>query len=154
MSPTYATIHAAQDLIHALQNPAPASLPVALGNAQKESVIYLAEIFGKATYPSVPPRVPVRGAYQEKLQQVKQEETQIKNSSQSKRPFTNAEPPRFPIVETYSGELQQVCKKSNKVFQPRKNSAVTLRKMKIVKNENWDNKSGYTRSAAPYDTRS
>ena len=45
-------------------------------------------------------------------------------------------------------------KKNDKQFQPSKNSAVTPRKRKITKNENWENKSGYTRKAVPYDIKS
>ena len=40
------------------------------------------------------------------------------------------------------------------MFQPSKNSAVTPMKWKIVKNGNWDNKIGYTISAATCDPRS
>ena len=87
---TDATIHATQDLIHALQNTAPARPLVTLENEYKEALIYLAKIFGKQISPLVPPRVPVRGEYQGKLQQVNQEETQIQNSSQSRQLFTNA----------------------------------------------------------------
>ena len=39
MSSTDAAIHAVQDLIHAMQNPAPESLLVTLGNAQKDALI-------------------------------------------------------------------------------------------------------------------
>ena len=74
--------HSAQDLISALYNPEPASPIVKLGNAHKEALISLAEIFRKATPAAVPLRVPARGAYQEKLQQINQEITQMKNSSQ------------------------------------------------------------------------
>ena len=69
ISSTDATIHAT---IHALHNPA-LFLPLAtLRNIHKEALIYLEEIA------AVPPRVTVREAYQEKIQQVNQEETQIK----------------------------------------------------------------------------
>ena len=100
MSSTDATIHAARDLIYGLQNPAPAIPLVKLENLQKESLIPLGEIFRTATPPAVPKMVPVKGAYQEKLQQVNQEITQMKNASQSK-PATNAEPLRVNIVEKY-----------------------------------------------------
>ena len=73
MSSTDAIIHAAQDLIHALQNLAPANPIVTLGNSFKETLRHPADIFSKATYPAVPLSVPVKGAYQEKLQQVNQE---------------------------------------------------------------------------------
>ena len=62
MSSTEATIHAAQYLIRALQNPAPAIPLATLGNAHKEALRSLAEIFGKATSPAIPLRMPVRGA--------------------------------------------------------------------------------------------
>ena len=74
-----ATIHAAQDLIHALYNTAPTSTQLTLRNAQKESLRSLAEILGKVTYPTVALRVSVSGANKEKLQQVNQEENQIRN---------------------------------------------------------------------------
>ena len=79
ISSTDATIYAAQDLINLLQNPEPARPLVTLVNAHKEPFISLADIFGKSTSPAVPTRVPVRGEYQEKLQQLHQEENQIKN---------------------------------------------------------------------------
>ena len=90
MSSTDATIHVAQDLIHALQNPEPASPLVALVNSHKEALIFLADIFGTITSPAVPPRVSVRRACQEKLQKVNQEATQIKNHhNQSHSPMQN-----------------------------------------------------------------
>ena len=62
MSSTYAIIHAAQDLIYAIQNPSPAILLGKLGNLHKEALISLAEISRKAIPPAGPPRVPIRGA--------------------------------------------------------------------------------------------
>ena len=100
MSSTDATIHASQYLICALQNPAPANPILKIGNAHREALRCLAEILTKSTPPAVPPRVPVRGAYQEKLQQVDQEITQMKNASQS-NPLINAEPLRVPIANSY-----------------------------------------------------
>ena len=88
-------------------NQAPESPLVTQGNYQKESLVNLEEIFRKATTPAVPSRVPFRGAYQEKLQQVNQERTQMKISSQSK-PFNHADPLMVPNVETYTKELQPV----------------------------------------------
>ena len=88
MFSTDATIHTAQDLIYSIQKPAQASPLFKLENAHKEALISLAEIFIKATPPVVPPRVPVRGSYQEKLHQVNQERNQMKNVSLS-NPFTN-----------------------------------------------------------------
>ena len=64
ISSTDSTIHAAQDLTYALQNPPPFSPLVTLGNAHKESLRSLADTFGKSTSPEVPPRVQVKGAYQ------------------------------------------------------------------------------------------
>ena len=78
MSSTDATTHDAQDLICALKKSSPASSLVALGNAHKESLIPLADIFGIETSSEVPPGVPVKGAYQEKLQQVNQLKTRFK----------------------------------------------------------------------------
>ena len=98
ISSTYTTINTLQGLIYALQNTTPARLLVKTGNSHNEALRSLAKIFIKSTPPEVPPRVPVRGAYQEKLQQVNQERTQMKNASQS-NPFTNEEPLRVPIVE-------------------------------------------------------
>ena len=62
---TDATIHAAQDLIHAIHNPEPARPLVTLGNTHMEALGSLADIFGKETSPEVPPSFPVRGVYQE-----------------------------------------------------------------------------------------
>ena len=81
MSSTDTTIHDGHDLIYALWNTLLAKQIVKLGNSHKEALISLAEIFRKATPPAVPPRVLVRGVYQEKLQQVNQEGTQIKIAS-------------------------------------------------------------------------
>ena len=47
MSSTDAPIHDAHNLIHALQNTAPARPLVKLGNAQKEALRYQSGIFGK-----------------------------------------------------------------------------------------------------------
>ena len=47
MSSTDAMIHAAHDLIHPLQNPAPVSPIVTIRNAHKGALIYLADILGK-----------------------------------------------------------------------------------------------------------
>ena len=81
MSTTDATIHATQDLIHSLQNSEPARPLFTLVNSHKESLRSLSEIFIKATSAAVPLRVPIQGTNPEKLQQVKQEENQIKNHS-------------------------------------------------------------------------
>ena len=61
---TDATIHVAQYLIYMLNNPEPAIPLVKLENSNKESFRSLSEIFEPATPSVVPPRVPVRGAYQ------------------------------------------------------------------------------------------
>ena len=52
-----ADIHDEQYLIHALQNPAPASPLVTLGNEHNEKLRYLTNILDKATSPEIPPRV-------------------------------------------------------------------------------------------------
>ena len=67
ISSTDASIYAAQYLIHALNNSAPEIPLVTLGNLHKESLRSLSEIFVISTYPAVPMRVPVRGAYQGKI---------------------------------------------------------------------------------------
>ena len=72
-----AIIHSPQDLIGELQNPAPAIPLVTLGNIHNKALISLENIFIKLTSPAVPPRVPLEGAYPDKLQQVNQEENQI-----------------------------------------------------------------------------
>ena len=72
MSSKDTIIHDAHDLICALHNPAPAISLVKLGNSHKEALRTLSEIFRKQTPPAVPPRVLVRGAYQEKFQKVNQ----------------------------------------------------------------------------------
>ena len=56
-----ATFNTTQDLIYALHNPEPKIPLVKLVNSLKELLIYLVEIFIKATPPAVPPRVPVKG---------------------------------------------------------------------------------------------
>ena len=107
MSSVDATYHAARDLIYALQNPSHAIPIVKLYHVQKEALNTLEEIFRKANSPAVPPRVPVKEVGQKKLQEVKQERTQMKIAPQSK-PFTNAEPMKLTIVEAYPDELQPV----------------------------------------------
>ena len=77
MSSTDSVIHVAQDLIYSLHNPAPAISLVKLGNSHKEALRPQVDIFEKANSPKISSRVSVRGAYQEKLQQVNQERTQI-----------------------------------------------------------------------------
>ena len=58
---TDATIHAAQNLIYAQQNPAPEIPLVKLGNPHKEALRSLVEIFTTSTPPAVPLRVTTRG---------------------------------------------------------------------------------------------
>ena len=99
-----ATFHSAQDLIYALQNIAPTSPLVTIGNGRKEASRTLEEIFRKANPPGVTPRVPVREVVQKKLQELNQEGTQIKIASQSK-PFTDEEHHRVPISEVYPEEF-------------------------------------------------
>ena len=60
MSSVDTTFHAAQDLVYALHNPAPAIPLVKLGNGHTEAFIVLAEMFRKDIPPAVPTRVPVR----------------------------------------------------------------------------------------------
>ena len=55
MSSTDAKFHSAKELIYALQNPAPSSPIIKLGNLHKEALRTLAEIFIKTTPPLVPP---------------------------------------------------------------------------------------------------
>ena len=95
----------------------------------------LADIFRKPNPPTVPPRVPVRGECQEKIQQVNQERTQMKNASQS-NPFTNAEPLRMPIVDTYPEELQPVHPEKNDFFPTKKKFSSYTKNRKCSKNEN------------------
>ena len=75
-----ATYHTAQDLIYAIQNPAPARPLVKLGRGHKEALKTLSDIFRKANPPPVPPRVPVREVGQKKPQEVNQEVTQKKST--------------------------------------------------------------------------
>ena len=51
MSSTDATIHAAPDLIYALNNPAPSIPLVKPVNSQKKALRFLAEIFKKSNFP-------------------------------------------------------------------------------------------------------
>ena len=97
MSSMDATYHAAKYLIYSLQNPEPESPLVKLGNGNKEALKILEEIFRKANPPAVPPRVPVREAGQNKLQEMNQEGTQLKRAPQSK-PSTNTATPRGIIL--------------------------------------------------------
>ena len=73
MSFTDGTIHAAQDLIHALNNTAPGIPLVVLVNSHMVSLRILAEIFVNATSLEIPPRVAVSGAYKGKFQQINKE---------------------------------------------------------------------------------
>ena len=82
MSSTDVTYHAAQYIIYALQNPAPEITLVKLGNEHKGALKNLTEIFRKENPPAVPPSLPVREVGQKKLQEVNQEGTQMKMSSQ------------------------------------------------------------------------
>ena len=61
ISSTDEKIQSVKDLIYALHNPEPKIPLVKLVNSLKELLIYLVEIFIKATPPAVPPRVPVKG---------------------------------------------------------------------------------------------
>ena len=61
MSYTDATIHATQDIIYALHYPASVVPLFKIVNEHKQALIPIAEIFRKATLPSVPLRVPVKG---------------------------------------------------------------------------------------------
>ena len=96
-------------IIHHLQ-----SLLVKLRNGHKESLKTLADIFGKAHTPAVPPRVLVREVGQKKLQEVNQEGTQMKSALQSKK-LNNVEPLTVPIVETYTDEIQPVNQAKNPI---------------------------------------
>ena len=107
-----ANYHAAQDLIYALQNPAPASPLVNFGNGHREALKTLADIFRKPNPPAVPTRVPVRDVGQKKLQEINQEGTQMKSPPQ-KKPITNEEPLRLHIADTYLYELQPVNQAKN-----------------------------------------
>ena len=88
MSSKDATFNTVQDLIYALQNPAPARPLVKPKDGHKEELRTLEEIFRKPIPPEVPLRVSVREGFQEKLKEVNQERSQMKSASQSK-PFTN-----------------------------------------------------------------
>ena len=137
MSATDAKIHAAQDLIHALQNPAPASPLVTLAKFTQRSIDIPSIDIWKSISTSNTSEDASQGGITRKLQQVNQEVTRIKNASQSKRPFTKC----ITSEGDYCGGIPTVTptgapsKKTIK-FQPRKNSAVIPRKREISKNEN------------------
>ena len=57
ISSTDASIHSTQDLIRALQNPAPSSLLVPLGGAHTYALRILAGVFNKPPPRARPPRV-------------------------------------------------------------------------------------------------
>ena len=78
--------------------------------------------------------MPVRGAYKEKLQQMNQETTQMKNASQLK-PFTNEWPLRVTIFELYLEELKQL----HPVKPPIKNSTKQKFSSYTKKKENGQN---------------
>ena len=67
-----ATFHAAQDLIYALQNPAPRNKLSKLGNGHKEALRTLLKIFRKSSPPAIPLRVAVRKVFEEKPKEVNQ----------------------------------------------------------------------------------
>ena len=79
MSSTDATIHAAQDLIHALQNTEPASPLVTPGNAHKEALISLEETFVKAPPPAVPLRAPIKRYTHRNYNRRTKNKTKLKN---------------------------------------------------------------------------
>ena len=115
ISSTDAAIHAAQDLIRALQNPAPCSSLVTLGNTHNEAMISLEKIFDKSTSPAIPLRVV----------QMKQHQPIVENC-----PNNHSEHTIVPTVEAYPEELQQVhpVKKLPSKFltgSPRKSANIT-----------------------------
>ena len=144
MSSIDATIHAAHDFIYSLQNTASASPLVKLGNGHKESFRTLSEIFRESNPLVVLPRVPVREVFQEKLQKMNQERTQIKFSSQSNL-FTNSEHLRVSILNVYPEEIEPLHQAKKAIFftTKQKFSSYT-RNRKIAKNDDWKNKSKYT----------
>ena len=71
------------------------------------------------------PASPLLKLGQKKLQEVKQEGTQMKRAMQSK-PITNAEPLRVPILESYPDELQPVNQAKNRYFQPIRSQHFTV----------------------------
>ena len=72
ISSIYVTFHDALDLIHALQNPAPANPLSKLVNYYTEALRTLAEIFSKTSPPVIPLRMPVRAIVQDKPTEVTQ----------------------------------------------------------------------------------
>ena len=129
MSSTDAAIIAAQDLIHALQNPEPAIPILTLENSYKEAMRSIEYLFGKATPPTIPLRVPVRGAHQEKLTGEPRKNPN-KKKSHSKGPLTNAKPLKAHIVESYPEEPQQVhpAKENDKNSNEAKNQQLNQEK--------------------------
>ena len=73
----------------------------------------LAGILRKSNPPAVPLRVPVREVGQNKLQEMKQEVTQMKRTLPS-NPVTNAEPLGILIIGAYLDELQPVNQVKNR----------------------------------------
>ena len=65
MSSTDATFHAAQDLVYALQNPAPENPLIKLGNGHKEALRNLDEIFIKKNPSSTSKSASQRGIQRE-----------------------------------------------------------------------------------------
>ena len=98
MSSTDATIDVAQDLIYALYSPPPEIQLVETWKFIQWGIEVISRNIRKSNPPAVTPRVTIRGAYQEKLQQVNQEKIQTKNESQAKQ-FTNADYLRVPLME-------------------------------------------------------
>ena len=95
----------------------------------------LLEIFLKATSPAVPPKVPIRGSYQEKLKQLHQEENPDQKFISIKATIHQCKN----YEGTYHGGIPKVTptgapsKKRIKKFQPSKSSAVAPRKEKLGK---------------------
>ena len=101
MSSTDAAIDAAQDLIHALQNTAPAIQIATLGNHHTSALISLARILDKATHQDRPPRVTPQ-----KMEC--QNQPIIENNPNTEKTPNNVEPQRVPIIEAYPEGLHQM----------------------------------------------
>ena len=97
MSPMDATYHAAQDLIYTLQNPAPASPLVKLGNGHKEALKTLADIFRKANPPSSTSEGASQGG-KPKETPINEPGRNLNEKGTAIKKITNAEPLRVPIL--------------------------------------------------------
>ena len=97
---TNTQIHAAQDLLHALHNPALENPLSTLKNSHTADIRELAEIFDKATPGARPPRVVP-------LEIKRQNQLLIEQNPNTTKITDHAKPLKVPIVEAHPEDIQQ-----------------------------------------------